>query len=734
MKHAGPTKMTYKQLEDITDGFSNERILGSGSYGVVYKGIQKDGHKIAVKLLHGMQGVDDKGFIREFNNLTKLKHENIVQFVGFCNEAEEVPMKHEGKYIIAYNMRRALCFEYMNNGNLQRHLFQEQQGLDWQKRYKIIKGICEGLKHLHTGLQEGPVYHLDLKPDNILLDTNMVPKIADFGLSRLLGEDNTKKTINSVGTRGYCPPEFVNYQIISTKFDIFSLGVIIIKIICGAEGYYLVDGISPAKFIKRVHQQWKERFKAIQGYTSLQNDCRQVKKCLEIALKCIEQEKERRPNIVYIIDQLNETEKGNKDTAPQMEEVASLKPSSRDVTTGAGRGKGQVSKRIPPWATLPKEVTPEFLKNITDNFSKERIVGESVFGRIYKGTLPEGGEIAVKMTEHFICYEYLPMGSLDRYIYDKTSSVDWHIRFKVTKGICEGLHFLHRQLDGPLIHMNLVPNSIWLDNNWVPKITNFELSRLFGKEQTQRNTVNVMGLIGYMAPEYLYLGEISTKSDIYSLGMLILEITTGDKNVTTQDDRASRKFVLNVHENWNRVDQITARYPLLDANGLQQVKTCIEIGLCCVELDRDRRPSIVDIINKISAVDGTNRHSMGKDNNNASKVNTSRQIKCGKKFSQVLSVDVHPAEPWIMTSHHTGEIFIWDFEEQEVQSSFDFAQKPVYSAKFIEREEWIVAGDGDGTINVYSYITDEEVASIQAHDSDITTGSVHRHLRGIPTE
>ncbi|GJN12438.1 hypothetical protein PR202_ga30716 [Eleusine coracana subsp. coracana] len=330
------------------------------------------------------------------------------------------------------------------------------------------------------------------------------------------------------------------------------------------------------------------------------------------------------------------------------------------------------------------------------------------------------------------------------------------------------------------------------------------------------NTINVTGQIGYMAPEYLYRGEISTKADIYSLGMLILELATRDKNVTTHADMASRKFVQNVYKNWNRDDRITARYPLLDANGLQQVKTCIEIGLRCVEVDKDHRPSIVDIINKISPVDGTNRHSMGKDNNNVSKDNTSRQImristelldvypgqvglpvkpdkliascslqlsnktddcigirlltknrkmymarmplccvvparstyvlvittaeqkklppnnieeiltlessiilecelnkslknsnldsmnmmyeqlfkqlkeadvnnvhelrlkvisdppeeenscqiKCGKKFSQVLSVDVHPAEPWIMTSHHTGEIFIWDYEEQ----------------------------------------------------------------------
>jgi serine/threonine protein kinase len=75
----------------------------------------------------------------------------------------------------------------------------ESTGLDWPKRYKIIRGICEGLKYLHVGL-ESPVMHFDLKPDNILLDQEMVPKIADFGLARLFGEENTRKTISSVGT------------------------------------------------------------------------------------------------------------------------------------------------------------------------------------------------------------------------------------------------------------------------------------------------------------------------------------------------------------------------------------------------------------------------------------------------------------------------------------------------------------------------------------------------------
>ncbi|CAO2148445.1 unnamed protein product, partial [Urochloa humidicola] len=176
----------------------------------------------------------------------------------------------------------------------------------------------------------------------------------------------------------------------------------------------------------------------------------------------------------------------------------------------------------------------------------------------------------------------------------------WDTRFKIIKGICHGLHFLHKELDGPLVHMNLVPSSIWLDDNWEPKIADFGLSRLFGQEQTRMNTVNVKGHNGYMAPEYLYRGEISTMLDIYSLGMLILEITTREKNSGVSEDRSARKFVDNVHQNWDTDEQIIYKYQSLDPNGLQQVRVCIVIGIKCVEIDRNKRPSIVDIVNKLN--------------------------------------------------------------------------------------------------------------------------------------
>ncbi|GJN34809.1 hypothetical protein PR202_gb23505 [Eleusine coracana subsp. coracana] len=209
--------------------------------------------------------------------------------------------------------------------------------------------------------------------------------------------------------------------------------------------------------------------------------------------------------------------------------------------------------------------------------------------------------VIVDIKDYLLCYEYLPKGSLDRHLYAKTLVIDWDTRWKIITGICHGLHFLHQRPEGPLIHMNLEPSSIWFDDNWVPKIANFGLSRIFGQEQTRMHTINVVGRIGYMAPEYLYRGEISTRSDIYSLGMIIIQITTGEINDLNSEDISGRKFIEKVHKNWwSSEDTVTSKYPSLDEYRIQQLKSCMIIGLKCVEADRNKRPSMVDIVNKLN--------------------------------------------------------------------------------------------------------------------------------------
>ena len=150
------------------------------------------------------------------------------------------------------------------------------------------------------------MYHLDLKLANILLNENMVPKIADFGLSRLFEGQKTQRTKSIIGTRGYLPPEYCNGEIISNKFDIYSLGVVIIKIMTGPRGYFSSAEIPSWEFIKNVHEEWRKRLQVTSEYL-LESYSKQVKRCIEIAVSCLETDRNKRPSIWDIVHELNKT-------------------------------------------------------------------------------------------------------------------------------------------------------------------------------------------------------------------------------------------------------------------------------------------------------------------------------------------------------------------------------------------------------------------------------------------
>ncbi|XP_022685272.1 uncharacterized protein LOC101779165 [Setaria italica] len=301
-----PRKIPFHLLQEITDCFSDERKLGSGGFGKVYMGVHNDGEKIAVKMLHYMLGFEEEQFLKEFNNLARLQHPNIVRLVGYCYDVQKNIVEYEGRLVFAERIYRALCFEYMHHGSLDKYVSDEYPGLDWNTRYTLIKGICKGLEYLHEELKP-PMYHLDLKPANILLGKNMLPKIADFGLSRFFGEEQTHITKSSIGTRGYLPPEYIERNIVSSKFDIFSLGVVIIKIMTGPTGYRESAEMSPQEFIDLAHKNWRTRLQATSMHL-FESYSKQVKRCMEIALSCVEVNRHKRPSIRKIVKQLNETE------------------------------------------------------------------------------------------------------------------------------------------------------------------------------------------------------------------------------------------------------------------------------------------------------------------------------------------------------------------------------------------------------------------------------------------
>ncbi|XP_072951945.1 G-type lectin S-receptor-like serine/threonine-protein kinase At2g19130 [Typha angustifolia] len=204
----------YSDLQLVTKNFAEK--LGGGGFGSVFKGLLPDSTVIAVKKLDGLnQG--EKQFRAEVSTIGIIQHLNLVRLLGFCSGGTN----------------RLLVYEYMPNGSLDMQLFQNTPTvLDWNTRYQIALGIARGLVYLHEKCRDC-IIHCDIKPENILLDASFVPKVADFGLAKLVGRDFSRVLTTLRGTIGYLAPEWITGVAITAKADVYSYGMMLFEIISG---------------------------------------------------------------------------------------------------------------------------------------------------------------------------------------------------------------------------------------------------------------------------------------------------------------------------------------------------------------------------------------------------------------------------------------------------------------------------------------------------------------------
>lgn len=205
----------YKDLQNATKNFMEK--LGGGGFGSVFKGTLPDSTVIAVKKLEGLsQG--EKQFRTEVSTIGTIQHVNLVRLRGFCSEGN----------------RKLLVYDYMPNGSLDAHIFGEKsgKGLDWKTRYQIALGTARGLVYLHEKCRDC-IIHCDIKPENILLDIDHCPKVADFGLAKLVGRDFSRVLTTMRGTRGYLAPEWISGVAVTAKADVYSYGMMLFEFISG---------------------------------------------------------------------------------------------------------------------------------------------------------------------------------------------------------------------------------------------------------------------------------------------------------------------------------------------------------------------------------------------------------------------------------------------------------------------------------------------------------------------
>ncbi|XP_074270195.1 G-type lectin S-receptor-like serine/threonine-protein kinase SD1-13 [Silene latifolia] len=283
--------------------------------------------------------------------------------------------------------------------------------------------------------------------------------------------------------------------------------------------------------------------------------------------------------------------------------------------------------------------TLEQLAVATSNFQDSNKLGQGGFGAVYKGTLDDGQVVAIKRLsgtstqgvqefmnevllisklqhrnlvkllgccverlERMLIYDYMPNKSLDAFLFDhqKKGILDWKKRYTIIEGICRGLLYLHRDSRLKIIHRDLKSGNILLDENLNPKISDFGMARIFGGSQSEADTTRVVGTYGYMPPEYAMEGRFSEKSDVFSFGVLLLEIITGKR--TRWFDESSFSLLVYVWKQWNEDDHISLIDPVIAYQGFEaEISKCIHVGLLCVQEYPQDRPDMSDVIAKLSA-------------------------------------------------------------------------------------------------------------------------------------
>ncbi|KAL9380091.1 hypothetical protein Peur_028573 [Populus x canadensis] len=280
----------YRDLQNATKNFSEK--LGGGGFGSVFKGVLPDTSVIAVKKLESIiQG--EKQFRSEVSTIGTIQHVNLVRLRGFCSEGN----------------KKLLVYDYMPNGSLDSHLFSEdsKKVLDWKTRYSIALGTARGLNYLHEKCRDC-IIHCDIKPENILLDAQFFPKVADFGLAKLVGRDFSRVLTTMRGTRGYLAPEWISGVPISAKADVYSYGMMLFEVVSGRRNSeQSEDGkvkFFPSYAASQINQEHGEILSLLDHRLEGSADLEELTRICKVACWCIQDDEAHRPSMGQVVQVL----------------------------------------------------------------------------------------------------------------------------------------------------------------------------------------------------------------------------------------------------------------------------------------------------------------------------------------------------------------------------------------------------------------------------------------------
>ncbi|KAF3445437.1 hypothetical protein FNV43_RR10613 [Rhamnella rubrinervis] len=287
----GPTRFSYGDLASATNNFSDQRKLGQGGFGAVYRGYLVDlDVTVAVKKISkgSKQGI--KEYRTEVKVISSLRHRNLVQLIGWCHD--------RGEFLLVY--------EFMPNGSLDSHLFGKRYPLTWAMRYKISLGLASSLLYLHEGWEQC-VVHRDVKPSNIMLDSSFNVKLGDFGLAKLMDHELGPQTTGLAGTLGYLAPEYISTGRAGKESDVYSFGVVALEIATGRRSFdHMAENDFEMGLVERVWELYGKGnlLLGVDERLAMDFDQKQVECLMIVGLFCAHPDPSLRPSIRQAISVL----------------------------------------------------------------------------------------------------------------------------------------------------------------------------------------------------------------------------------------------------------------------------------------------------------------------------------------------------------------------------------------------------------------------------------------------
>ncbi|KAJ9692162.1 hypothetical protein PVL29_011302 [Vitis rotundifolia] len=624
--------VSYSEIVSITGNF--QTVIGNGASGKVYSGHLSDGTQVAVKMLSSASTHGSKECWTEAELLTRVHHRNLVSLLGYCDEDPNM----------------GLMYEYMANGNLQEYLsgnVKDASVLTWEQRLRIAIDAAQALEYLHNGCKP-PIIHRDVKTANILLDEKLQAKVADFGLSRCLPLENGNYLSGSyfstgiAGTPGYLDPEYYTTSSLNEKSDVYSFGIVLLELITGRPPIikqgeesmlHIVQWVSPIIARGEIRDIVDQR---LQG----DFDISSAWKAIDIAMACVTYSSTTRPTMSHVLLEL----KGclNIEIAP--ERTWSMKEDNEKQANDS-------LEMIFVGTEIPKEIQKEMIKpnemleakkqclsysevkRITNNFRE--VIGHGGSGLVYSGHLSHGIKVAVKKLsptsyqsfEQFrneaqllstihhrnlvslmgycdegsnmlLIYEYMANGNLKEHLSGEIGSVlSWEQRLQTAIEAAQALEYLHEGCNPTIIHRDVKAANILLNEKMQAKVADFGWSRSMPSENPSHvSTTFVVGTSGYLDPQYNRTGQLTKESDVYSFGIVLLELISG-RPAIMEDNRSILDWIRPIIERGEIEDIVDPRLQgIFNTNSAWRA---IETAMCCVPFSSIERKTMSYVVSEL---------------------------------------------------------------------------------------------------------------------------------------